>query len=306
VTRAPRSRDGFVLLAVLWMLAGAAALALLLTLTSRDAQGTAANRVALARARWRAEGCVERARAAVDEAIGDDGITDTAWTRLDRLVAASPLTQGCYLSVMPVGVTLDVNAASADQLWRLFVASGVGRGAADSLAAAILDWRDSDDDTREGGAERDWYERAGQAPPRNGDLASLAELRMVRGLAGQADIAALLGVEPGRILLPRAPPAVLATLPGMSPAALAVIQQRRLARDSALDLPRLVAAVPEESRSALLANMAELTALATALPDAWVIAADASDGRPTVTARLEIRVVRSGRRLAVLRRRSEP
>jgi type II secretory pathway component PulK len=298
-------RDGFALLAVLWVLAGATALGLLLMLAAREAQGTAANRIALTRARWIAEGCVERARAAVDESVDEDVITDSAWAALDRLIVGTALTDGCQLSVVPVGLTLDVNAADTTQLRRLLVAASASPPAADSMAAAILDWRDADDETRQDGAERDWYERAERVPPRNGSFASTAELASVRGLGDRADVRPLLGVEPGRILLSRAPPAVLAALPGMSAAVIAVVEERRAVRDSMLDLPRLVAIVPAEQRDPLVANLPTLTALLTALPDAWIIAAEASDGRPIVTARLELRVVRSGRRLAIVRRRSE-
>jgi len=304
--RTSHRRDGFVLLAVLWVLMGAATLGLLLTLTSRDAQGTAANRIAFARARWRAEACVERARASVEEKVGEEGLSDSVWTKLDRLIVGVPLTSGCRLSVVPVGVTLDVNAATEEQLRRVFLTARLSPGAADSLAAGILDWRDADDDARAAGAERDWYERAGRIAPRDGDLASLAEITTVKGAEAVPHIELLLGVEPGRILLARAPPAVLAALAGMSTSVLAVVEQRRAGGDSALDLQRLVAIAPAEARDALLASLPALTALVTGTPDAWVIASEATEGQPAVTSRLEVRVVRSGRRLAILRRRSDP
>ena len=298
-------RHGFVLLAVLWVLTGAASLGLLLMLTSRDAQGTAANRVGLTRARWRAEGCIERARAAVDDAVGESVISDSAWIHLDALANASS-SLDCTLRISPVGMTLDVNAASAEQLHRLWVAAGVSVPCADSMTAAILDWRDADDDAREDGAEREWYEREGHVPPRNGDIESLDELGAVRGMSARKDIVSLLGVEPGRILLSRAPPAVLAALPGMSSAVLSAISQRRAVGDSTLDAGRLAADLPAAAREQFIASLPELMSLATALPDAWVIAAESSDGHSAAKARVEVRVVRSGRRLAILRRRSDP
>lgn len=304
--RRPDRREGFVLLAVLWVLAGGATLGLLLMLTSRDAQGTATNRIALTRARWMAEGCAHRARAAVEDATGEETISDSTWARLDRIIIDAPATEPCRLSVIPVGVTADVNAVSEEQLRSLFAAAGVAASRADSVAAAVADWRDADDVAREGGAERPWYDGAGRGRPRNAPLASVAEIAAVRGIEGLPEVAALLGVEPGRILLTRAPLAVLATLPGMSPSVLAVVEQRRTAGDSALDLPRLAASLPADARDGLLRHTSALTALATASPDAWLIAAEASDGSPPVTARLELRVVRSGRRLAVMRRRSDP
>jgi type II secretory pathway component PulK len=305
MTHRRRTRKGFVLLAVLWMLTGAAILGALIVLSSRDAFGTAANRANLTRARWIAEGCLDRARAAVDEALGDDGITDTTWNALDRAIARAPLTQGCTLRVSPAGVTLDVNAASAEQLYRLLVTAGIAPASADSIAAAVLDWRDVDGEVRPGGAEDDAYARLALPPPRNGDVASGADLRTIRGLDVLPEIAALLGPEAGRILLPRAPIPLLATLPGITPAALAVVAQRRAMRDSILDLPRLAQALPEDARAILLANLPALTAATTSLPEAWVVTSAQTVGYPAVTAAIDLRVVRSGRRLAVLRRRSD-
>jgi hypothetical protein len=292
------------MLAVLWMLGGGAVLAMLLLLSARDALGIASNRTALATARWTAEGCVERARAAVDEWTGD-AIDDSTWIHLDRVILGSPLTHGCRLSVSPAGMTLDVNSASDATLRRLFVEAGLSLASADSLASAILDWRDGDDDPRGNGAERAWYDAAGRAPPRNAEVASREELAEVRGLDVRAWRDSLLGTDHERIFLGRAPRAVLATLPGITAAALAEIDRRRSVGDSAIELGRIAAFVDSAARETLLANAGEVASRATALPDAWLIASEGSAGHPAVTTRLEFRVVRSGRRLAIMRRRSD-
>jgi general secretion pathway protein K len=302
--RARRRREGFALLAVLWMLGGGVILGALMLLTARDALAIATNRVALTQARWRAEGCLERARAAVDEDV-TEVIDDSTWMRLDRVVLAAPLVQECALMVTPAGTSLDVNRASDAQLRRLFAAAGLRAERADSMTSAILDWRDPDDDPRGAGAERAWYAAAGRAPPRNGDIGSLEELATIRGHESRPAIDSLLGVEDDRIFLPRALLPVLAALPGMSPAALAEIERRRLVGDSVMDLTRLAALVDSVSREMLQGNASALGELTTSLPDAWLIAASASAGHPEVTARIELRVVRSGRRLAIMRRRSD-
>jgi type II secretory pathway component PulK len=305
VKRIRSARDGFALLAVLWMLGGGALLGALLVASTREAQRVAINRVALARARWLAEGCVERARAAVDEAVGELAIDDSAWARLDRIVRTSPVTRGCDVAATPVGITLDVNWADDVTLRRFFAGVGLTSEAADSLTAAILDWRDADDDSRTSGAESRWYERAGRVPPRNADFATAEELQSVRGLDRWPEIARMLGVERDRILLSHAPPPVLATLPGLSPAALAEIERRRMSGDSVIDVLRLAASLDSAGRARLLANLSALNELATALPDAWLLVGRATSGAPPLSARLELRVVRSGRRLAILRRRSD-
>jgi general secretion pathway protein K len=305
VTSRRSTREGFALLAVLWMLGGGALLGMLLVLSARDARGVATNRVALARARWIAEGCLERARAAVDDEASGDVIDDSLWTHLDRVIARSPVTRGCRLTIVPAGTTLDVNSASESRLRALFAELGASPAAADSLTTAILDWRDPDDDRRFAGAERLWYERAGRAPPRNANVASLEELASVRGMERYAHLDSVLGVEPDRVVLSRAPRAVLATLPGMTLPALAEIDRRRAAGDSAITLERLAALVDSVTREILFANVASLRELTTTIPDAWLLRAEASEGVPRVTARLELRVVRSGRRMAILRRRSD-
>ena len=79
-----------------------------------------------------------------------------------------------------------VNLNRADRpLLRALLAAAGGRvaGDADALAAAIIDWRDADDQTSPGGAEGDYYARL--SPPyacHNGPFQSLHELLLVRGV----------------------------------------------------------------------------------------------------------------------------
>src|SRR5262249_55773334 len=56
-------------------------------------------------------------------------------------------------------------------------------GMTEQIADAILDWIDPDDDPREQGAERDYYASLPHPyAPRNGPLASIDELLLVRGV----------------------------------------------------------------------------------------------------------------------------
>jgi DNA uptake protein ComE-like DNA-binding protein len=56
-------------------------------------------------------------------------------------------------------------------------------GMTDSIADAILDWIDPDDQPRENGAEQDYYSSLSPAyKPRNGPLQSIEELLLVRGV----------------------------------------------------------------------------------------------------------------------------
>ncbi|NUO62128.1 MAG: hypothetical protein HOQ30_09335 [Gemmatimonadaceae bacterium] len=59
------TRRGFALPAVLWVIVGVSAISLAGTLAARESVATAQNRVDHTRAAWRAEGCLEIARAAI-------------------------------------------------------------------------------------------------------------------------------------------------------------------------------------------------------------------------------------------------
>ena len=81
---------------------------------------------------------------------------------------------------------LNVNHASADELSKL-------EGMTPDIVAALIDWRDPDNQVTPGGAEVDYY--ASLTPsyqPRNGPLQTVRELLMVRGLTRDL----LLGREP--------------------------------------------------------------------------------------------------------------
>lgn len=74
---------------------------------------------------------------------------------------------------------LNVNVASAEQLGKL-------DGMTSDVVAAIVDWRDEDNQVTPGGAEGDYY--ASLLPPyqpRNGPIETIRELLMVRGVSPQ-------------------------------------------------------------------------------------------------------------------------
>jgi general secretion pathway protein K len=309
MTREPRGGEGgFALVSVLWILVGISALALTANLAARDAVSAAGNRVDLAAAAWAAEACVERVRAAADEGLAERFATGglDAWRRLDRAVAESPLLRGepCDAEVYPLGAALDLNAASTEALVRLLVAAGVLPASADSLADALADWRDPDDLPRPLGAEAEWYAARGLRPPRNGPLADVRELRRVRGWESVPGAEALLTVEPGRIAVNHAPPAVLASLPGFTPEVVARIEEMRMRDAQVADLGALAGDLTPTARDEFLRAYAELAGLATVDPDAWMVRARAAVGVPAAVAVVEVKLVSAGTRTAVARRRS--
>src|SRR5665213_539036 len=71
---------------------------------------------------------------------------------------------------------LNINTATADEITNI-------DGMTSDIAAAIIDWRDADNEVTPGGAEAEYY--AGLQPPyqpRNGPLQTVRELLLVRGI----------------------------------------------------------------------------------------------------------------------------
>jgi general secretion pathway protein K len=325
-----RRQRGFALLTVLWVITGVAALALAGGLVARDALAAARNRVGSIRAAWRAEDCAERARAAIDEVLATglrgDAVAYVGWRRLDDVVARSPYLANvswCTVQLRAAGTTLDLNAADSAQLRRLLVFVGAAPERADSLVDAILDWRDVDDVPRPLGAERAWYDALGRRSPRNGPLAHVAELRLIRGLdsldrAMESALDSAVGVEPGRPTLLHAAPAALATLPGFSDEAIARVLEWRAAwrasgslssSSEAPELLLLTARLSRTARDSLVAHYDELVPLVAPDPEAWIVSAratSAEQGEPAITATLELRLARADARAAIVRRRTAP
>lgn len=314
-----RQRGGFALLAVLWVIVGLAALEMVLSLSARQGIAAAHNRVSLARAAWRAEGCLERTRAVIAAALtaaltASETRTDSRgaspWDTLDRAVRHSPLVvaAGCDITVEAAGTTIDLDDVDEEMLHHVLTSLHVSPGCADSLADALFDWRDPDDVPRTHGAERAWYEEHGRALPRNGALADLRELGRVRGfdtlMAHVPAPDSIFGVEPGRISLSHAPPLVLAALPGFTDEAVTRLMEQRLRGVPVGDLMTLAGTLSRPARDALTARYADLIRASTTEPDAWIVTSRGHWGTPAVTAVLEVRLVHAGTRAAVVRRRS--
>jgi general secretion pathway protein K len=77
---------------------------------------------------------------------------------------------------------INLNNESAEVLSAAFASKGIEVARAQQLAAAIVDWRDEDDEALEEGAEQSDYEAAGRFGPRNGWFESLGELLHVYGM----------------------------------------------------------------------------------------------------------------------------
>lgn len=86
--------------------------------------------------------------------------------------------------IIPETAFLSLNTASLEVLQRLIEALDDEGGDAESLAAAIIDWRDPDNITLPNGAEAEDYKAMGFAyVPRDGPFQSVEELARVSGMS---------------------------------------------------------------------------------------------------------------------------
>lgn len=284
VDRSPRS--GFALFTVLWLIVALSVVTTLALGTGRLGRWESANRIALRRGRWAADACLEifLGRYAAQGAAPLDSVDLGSGT-------------WCRARIEDSEAKLNINTASDSAL-----AAVLGN---DTLAAALLDWRDPDDSARAGGAERTWYLLMRRTPPRNGPLASVAELRLVRGFDSVMVVRAdsLLTVRgSGHLNVNDASPAVLATLPGFTPFVLDVVLRARAERRSFSDLDALVYAVPGSARSGLLAAYAALRQQTVFAPELLVVHLEGHAPESPAVARIDVTLVPAGARLAVVRR----
>lgn len=307
-----RGRRGFVLLAVLWVMVGVSAVGLGLVLAARRATGAARNRRALVVARWAAEDCLNQTEAIVDDALhraANMPSDSLVWASLDLLSpyattgATFVADTACSATLRPAGTTIDANTANDTTIVRLFVAAGFTEPQADSLADAILDWRDPDQVPRPYGAEAEWYVAHNRAPPRDGPFADVRELHRVRGLEQFAGLDSLLGVDSDRVVLDRAPLPVIAALPGFGDEAIGRMAELRARGTRTGGLLSFSSALSPVAKATLLSSYADLARVTTTEPDAWIIVARGWSGIPRVTADVELRLVRAGARAAIVRRR---
>jgi len=306
--RISSDRRGFALIVILWLVVAMAAIGLDDTETTQDSLATAQNRMNSIRATWHDEGCGEVVRAVTDAALDDTLVAATAaWDTLDRTFADVRGEQlGCAISARAAGDRLDVNEANTDAISATFVAAGVSTDRADSLADAVADWRDADSIPRPRGAEIGWYRRAGRLAPFNHPFEDENEIRLVRGFESADSLIALLGVEPGKIVLDRAPIPVIASLPGMTAEPVARIAEMRWRKEPITDIRSLETSLSADSRAKLESAYQDLANLIATEPDAWIVRLTSTAGTPPVTVVEELRLVRAGRRAGITRAKIWP
>ena len=302
-------RRGFALITVLWIMAAAAVVSMALQTTARASVSSAANRVDLERAMWRAMDCLERARAVANDALLEaarDQSTPRVWRSLDRIASGAPLMRvgDCEAQLIAAGSRLDVNAASDAQL--RVVLSETSADDPVGLVDRVLDWRDRDDDARPRGAESGYYLALRRPVPRNGPLEDVRELALLDAGVSIAVLDSLLTTESGRISLNHASARVLAAVPGFTHETVEGVIAWRDGGRLIDDVGSLASRLSPPSADSLMAHFPEIVAAATVDPDAWLVLARGWSGTPPLSVRIDARLVLDGSRAAVVRRRILP
>ncbi len=270
----PGRQRGFALLAVLWTVTALTVLAGVSVTVARLGSETTRNRLLLARAGWAREACAEilLARYAQDLSV--------------RVLDTTDLGRGtwCRAGLEDEGGKLNVNLATPDALRAVLRAQVRDSLAADSVVERIV-------------------QRRRQVP-----LVDLRELALLPGLDSSlvADLVAVLTARgPGTIDVNAASSPVLATLPGMTDEAVAVITERRSSGRPVTTPDELAQLVSPNARAALYGAYPDFARAATFSPRAFVGVVEGGIRRSPLTARLTMTLVPTTGRLAVIRRETE-
>jgi general secretion pathway protein K len=335
-----RAREGFVLIAVLWLLVALSAVGLHAGLELRTERLAAANVLDEARARQAAFAGAEYARSRLTAALLDrnDELRAEA-ARSNQRQQQQSRTQsverffrsvdpsldpwrepeGLVVTEMEFGdarfslrlrdaqAALNLNAADEDMLLSFFSQGlGLDFAQADRIAQAIADWRDPDDLPRLNGGERDQYLRAGAAVlPTNRGFSELDELRHVLGMTPEIFEAAVPHLTlrgSGRINVNAAPLPVLLALPGMTPEAAGEILRLREAGEFATTRAALMRLLPSAVTRTLEAAGARFNQRSSYRTDEVEIISDGHVEGSAIEARVRLIVVRSDQGALVVTR----
>lgn len=292
------------MITTLWVIVVGGIVALAGTLAGRSTVSAARNRIQSERAFWTALGCARRAQAAIDDLLRVSPTIDEdalIWRTLERRLAMPRPTPAapCELTLEAAGTKLDVNAASEQMVTALLETLGVSSGVASSMAESLADWRDVDEVPRSDGAERDWYQLNQRMRPRNGPLADVKELALVRGFDSFSLVDVVFTAEPGRISLAHASATILQSVPGFTPETAQLIAALASAGTPVRDAAAVMSSLTPQSASALMANYPEIVRVTTADPDAWLLDVRVANGEPRTTVVLRWRLIRAGDRCVV-------
>jgi len=228
-TRAARGRDGFILVAVLWILGGLAVLAAVYTFYVVNA----ASSLKVSNDRIQADASVSAALELTAYYLGAQKAQERPTSGAFNFRVGSSSVAVDFVSE---SARIDLNVASPALLAGLFRALGAPPAAAETYAERVVGWR-SPAAAEAIGADKEItaYRNAGlRYDPRQGPFANTQELWLLLGLPPALTERALgyvtvySGVTSVNIM--DAAPAVVAALPGMTTDRLAAVLAQRAAR----------------------------------------------------------------------------
>jgi general secretion pathway protein K len=173
-------KKGLVLVAVLWLMVVLMAMVATVGRNSRLDAKVSHLRMEELHCKWACRAGIEKAIAVLYEDLRESDCLTDLWS--DNAEDFNDIVmEGCVFTVQVVDEAskLNINTATREQLLAL-------PDMVEDMADAIIDWRDSDDTPRSGGAEAGYYEDL-QFPYRtgNGPFMTLRELLLVRDVTDE-------------------------------------------------------------------------------------------------------------------------
>jgi len=223
-----RKERGIALLLVLWVVTLLTIMAVALTGTQRTETALAGNQVDAARFRALADAAIEYAMLdlmvppiTMQSSDTQDVPDGNLWAPDGTPHAWSFGGVALQVAVYNEASRIDLNQAPRDLLVRLLNAAGVPQDSVDSLADAVIDWRDPDSLRSPDGAEDSDYEAAGLPyGAKNGPFDCVEELQQVMGFTREiyrlVEPALTVAIGSAQVDQQFASPLVIAALQGIT------------------------------------------------------------------------------------------
>jgi type II secretory pathway component PulK len=177
--RAARGKKGSVLVAVFWVVMLLIVISHTVGRNSRLDTKVRFVRTDDTLCKWACRAGIERAIAVLNDDLRAGDSLNDLWSENDADFNDVQFGECIFeVSVIDEAGKLNVNTVSGEQLLRL-----EEEGMTEEIADAIIDWRDDDDDPKQGGAEIGYYENLRYGYKiRNGQFKTIRELLLVKGI----------------------------------------------------------------------------------------------------------------------------
>ncbi len=183
-SRKRRAESGGALLAVLWLSAALAAIALSLATSVRGETERTATAVDSVRTHYLAAGAIERALLYMQWGPGrtkPDGTSQYFTWGMPLLAFEFPTGQA-EVRIMPEAAKINVNMAPPEELFRLLLAVGADPERAREITMAIVDWRAPAPGNAPTAFDQYYLSLPSSFPARHASFEEIEELLLVRGM----------------------------------------------------------------------------------------------------------------------------